>query len=1183
MTEAQNKNSKKPLNTFETTNFGSTEPRSLLQNLLRTNFASSTGSEAKKRICSPSHLRQQIGAYAIGALALIPSFSNAQSIVSSSGVDLTGDGVTFPTNGNRFGVLSGTHDGVVPTGTVANSATTQYGTRFGGAGQPTGGDAILYSLDGTYDPTTFSLWNDANFNNGQRDGIANFRLRFLDDGGNNLGEESFTAANSSAQQNFTIAGTYNAESFYLIVDSVYTRAPIQFREVQLSGTAIATPIEIDVSSSEGGAIVDGGSDPQGSEPSSIAKTTTYTITNNGTDPLILSGTPTVSGATNISAGPTVSAPGTLTVAPGGTTTFDVTYTPELAGPFSFDLDILSNDPDEGTYDIGVAGTATGTPRLTISSSESGPLAGDFSTDPHGTEFVNVAKTVTYTLSNPGTATTTIDVYTFSASNIVGSATLETPTSFSIAPGTSTTYDVTYTPAAAGNYDFSVDFENNVFNGTDNVFGFYEIEVTGTAVAAEPEIDVSSSEGGAVADGGTDAQSNAPAGTPVTVTYTISNTGTDTLDLPSAPTVSNTTNITGTPTVGALSSNSLAPGEMATFTVTYTPTVAGAFGFDVSVPNNDADEGPYDIAVSGTAAGDADIAVSSSESGAVTDGGTDDQGREPAGVAKTVTYTIGNEGLDTLTLTGTPTITGLVNVADPVVVTAPGSLSLAPGETTTFTVTYTPIAEGPASFDLDIVSNDPDEDVFDLAVSASGNVAPTAVLTGPTGAQSGPFTVTVTFSEPVTGLELTDFVIGNGSPSNLTMTSPGVYTVLVTPTTPGMDVSVSLPANTVMDADSAMNEASNVLTIGSGALTDEEKEVLRDIIVSETVNTLRSDIATNQRAMRAARDRFAAVQRCRVLEDRFENNQIPLERLEAECESDLASRNVPLSFDGMFQATQDSTNVIGSFFGQRTSIDGARNRVISGEFDVTRVEDDERQDETVTASLNGRIAWERLVSEDVLLGYFIGGNASQSEISGSFSGTRTGLGLSSGVYFVDQLDENLFWDGFIAIGAGQNNLELDNGTLDVESDYTTTSAQIGLAVSGVKEFERFEVRPELSVAYGYADIGSVDLEVSTDTSSLTDALEAGDVAFGKISFAPEFFIPVGAQSGQFQTSELRIAPSLSCEYLRTTAETEECGGGLEFEWSASSKDRLTDFSARIGREVIGDQTRDSIGLQFERNF
>ena len=421
-------------------------------------------------------LKQLAAAFLCSTALCIPVPANAQAIVSSSGVDLNGDGVNFPANGSRFGAIIGTHDGNIPTGTVADDQDVQYGTAFGAAGQPSSGDAIRYELDQSYQPSEFQLWNDGNWNNGKNDGIRNFRLRFFDHFGNQVGEESFAAVNTAAQQTFTIAGTYNARSFYLIIDSTFTRRPVQWREVKLIGTPITTEPEIDVSSSEGGAVIDGGTDTQGTEPGGTAKVVTYTIENEGTDTLELTGAPTVSALTNITGTPTVSALSATSLAPGETATFTVTYTPTITGPFSFDIAVPNDDADEGPYNIAATGTATG----------------------------------------------------------------------------------------------------------------------------DPEIDISSSEGGAVTDGGTDAQGTEPAGTAKTVTYTIENEGTDTLELTGVPAISALTNITGSPTIGALSATSLAPGESATFDVTYTPTLAGPFSFDITVPNDDADEGPYNITTSGTA-------------------------------------------------------------------------------------------------------------------------------------------------------------------------------------------------------------------------------------------------------------------------------------------------------------------------------------------------------------------------------------------------------------------------------------------------------------------------------------------------------------------------------------------------------------------------------------------------------
>ena len=575
----------------------------------------------------------------------------------------------------------------------------------------------------------------------------------------------------------------------------------------------------------------------------------------------------------------------------------------------------------------------------------------------------------------------------------------------------------------------------------------------------------------------------------------------------------------------------------------------------------------------------EIDITSSESGAVADGDTDAQGTEPAGTAKTVTYTVDNTGTDTLTLTGTPTVSGETNITGAVTVTAPASLILAPGASTTFTVTYTPTIAGAFSFDMDVASDDADEGTYDIAVSGTGNAPPTVVLTGPAGAIGGPFTVTATFSEPVTGLALADFIVGNGTASGLVMISPSVYTLLITPTTQGTAVTVSLPANIAMDADSAMNEASNVLNIASGALTDAEREEIRDIIIQEAVRTLRSELSANQRAVRDARDRHAAAQRCRALEIALENGRTTLEHLEDGCSANPVTRNnVPLSFNGTLHATQDSTDIRGSFFGQSGSQDRSRNRLVFGEFDLTRHEDGD-----VTASFNGRVAWEQLVSDDVLFGYFLGATASQSDLAGNFSGSRLGYGLTAGAYFVDQLDTNLFWDGFAAVSFGQNNLDLGNGTVNVGSDYATTSLQLGLAVSGIKEYDRFELRPELSIAYGYTQIGDVDLTVSTAASSLNDVVSAGNVSLGTISFTPEFIFPLSPNGQMYDYSEFRVMPSLTCEYIKTTTSNSDCGGGLELGWSASSDDGLRKFSARISREVIGGSTRDSLGLQFQSEF
>lgn len=115
----------------------------------------------------------------------------------------------------------------------------------------------------------------------------------------------------------------------------------------------------------------------------------------------------------------------------------------------------------------------------------------------------------------------------------------------------------------------------------------------------PEIDVVSSESGAVGDGATDVQNTESVGIIKTVTYTINNTGTKALTINATPSSSNLNNVSSV-TITAPASSSINVGLSTTFTVSYTPTSTAAFSFDLTISNNDANESVYNIAVSGTA-------------------------------------------------------------------------------------------------------------------------------------------------------------------------------------------------------------------------------------------------------------------------------------------------------------------------------------------------------------------------------------------------------------------------------------------------------------------------------------------------------------------------------------------------------------------------------------------------------
>ncbi|MEQ1932815.1 MAG: choice-of-anchor D domain-containing protein [Fimbriimonadaceae bacterium] len=169
------------------------------------------------------------------------------------------------------------------------------------------------------------------------------------------------------------------------------------------------------------------------------------------------------------------------------------------------------------------------------------------------------------------------------------------------------------------------------------------------------------------------------------------------------------------TVSSLISPVLSPGASTSFAVTFTPGAAGVRTAAIHIASNDADENTYDINLTGIGTVP-EIVV-----------------EQPAGVALTdgigsVALAIVSNSSKTFTIrnTGTADLTGLaLNIGGPqagsFVLSTLGTTSLAPGASTTFTVSRPVIITLPAGYQtatLHIASNDADENTFDIPLTYS---------------------------------------------------------------------------------------------------------------------------------------------------------------------------------------------------------------------------------------------------------------------------------------------------------------------------------------------------------------------------------------------------------------------------------------------------------------------------------
>ncbi len=113
---------------------------------------------------------------------------------------------------------------------------------------------------------------------------------------------------------------------------------------------------------------------------------------------------------------------------------------------------------------------------------------------------------------------------------------------------------------------------------------------------------------------------------------------------------------------------------------------------------------------------------------------------------------------------------------------------------------------------------------EVVEAAPTTLTPTISSTTSATTQTNPIPVTITFSEAVTGFDVSDVTVGNGSKSNFVAVNGTTYTVDVTPTVQGI-VTINVAADVAVNGSSTPNVAATQLS----------RTYYKDVYLSETGN------------------------------------------------------------------------------------------------------------------------------------------------------------------------------------------------------------------------------------------------------------------------------------------------------------------------------------------------------------
>src|SRR3989442_378540 len=398
------------------------------------------------------------------------------------------------------------------------------------------------------------------------------------------------------------------------------------------------------------------------------KTKTITLTNSGSDSIRLSRAH-VSGSSFKVSG--LSLP--LTLGPKQNTTFNVVFAPWSTGSVTGSVSLVRNALHSPTT-IALSGTGVQ------------PLQPQLSVTPPSASFGNVGvgnrNTYAFTLTNSGSASVTVSQAHVSGSGLsVGGLSLP----LTLTPGQKTNFSVVFAPASRGNITGSVSLVSNAMNSPTT------IALSGIGVQPlQPQLSVvpPSASFGDVAVGTRNSQ-----------TITLINSGTGNVTISQATPSGNGFSMTGLSVPLTLSA-----GQRTSFNVAFAPTGAGSVTGSLSLVS-DAPNSPSTIALSGAGVTSSFLLTASPSSlsfGNVTAGSKS--------APQTVTLT--NSGNSSVSISQI-NVSGSGFSASGL--TAP--LTLAAGQTASFSVAFASTTAGTATGNVSLVSNATNSPT--IALSASG--------------------------------------------------------------------------------------------------------------------------------------------------------------------------------------------------------------------------------------------------------------------------------------------------------------------------------------------------------------------------------------------------------------------------------------------------------------------------------
>ena len=538
-----------------------------------------------------------------------------------------------------------------------------------------------------------------------------------------------------------------------------------------------------------------------------------------------------------------------------------------------------------------------------------------------------------------------------------------------------------------------------------------------------------------------------------------------------------------------------------------------------------------------------VALSSTGSatiGAVTDNG---DGTYTATVTNTVAESVTISGtLDGAAITDTATVTFTVGAADPT-----------NGNTTLVAAPTSVVADGSTTSSVTVTLAD-----------ASGNL-----LTASGG--------TVALSS--TGSATIGAVTDNGD---------GTYTATVTNT-----VAESVTISGTLDGAAITDTAT--VTFREKSPREEFLELEDDIRAEIKFNTninINMFLKTTNTAVSSARDRYISnrmMNSSSKIENQFSEGPVRLEKDDSNTASNSEKTNGVIQIDNdkensfNLRSSTRGTVADGQIHTTHTYLSGKVARYTGTKFNFTKSENKAK-----TGSATSQVIFEQKKSDELTIGYFMGSSLSRysksEQNTTSLDTSIDTIGFQFGGYFIHNVTEGFFLDGYLAGSLLLNKLELTTDSISAESDYFSKMRAIGIAATGLLKLKRWEIRPTLALDYSDVFSNNAKFTVISEVESSDELMLLSSERQKSFTFSPDFRRSFGYFNSEKPTGPIfSFKPKVTCRANYRETVSKECGQGATISLTSQPQNNMETFYFLIGMDKISYSTTYSANALYKVEF